>query len=79
MRTITIEVNENENIAPSNYYTENTFDRITKCKDCNRMALRLDQSEFDPCPNCGGKVEPTGVGKWDKEIKKWCIRIKPKK
>ncbi len=85
--TITLEINENLNMKPKYHGYNGEFAKINQCTDCGSVGLYEDMHTVNPCPNCGGKVNPHGVGRWNapKEAKgffstqwaegKWEIRI----
>lgn len=52
------------NLEPKYHGYLGGYDLITKCNDCNMIALYEDQHPAKPCNFCGGIVTPNGAGKW---------------
>jgi len=71
---ITVEVQEGINLAPKYLFYKGEFANLTQCNECKGIGLYEDQHPVDPCPNCGGKVKPGLIGRWNYKKQMWEVR-----
>ena len=55
---------KDKNIIPQYHRYHGGYWNINSCEECGLTGMHEDLHTIYPCPDCGGKIKESGVGKW---------------